>query len=138
MVHVVTSARTAVREALILAMPAIAWSRKRVRSDTSQLPIGMVYTPRVLTERFDAAQVAREVEVSIWIKREGGDTLEDEMDEESAVLEVAVLAALEEMSHDYDLVETQVDIDAGAKAPVGVLQMQFRVVLVTDIGVPTV
>ena len=72
----------------------------------------------------------------IVLKRAGTETIEDDLDADSVVVEAAVLSVLAGLSDDYALSETQVSVDGAAETPIGELSMLFRVVLRTGEGDP--
>jgi len=135
--HVVADLRTAVRAVLTAALPDVTVARDHwIRTDLSHLPRAGVATPRVRIDRVDADTVDRAVDLVVVLKRTGGVDLEDLLDADSAVIEIAVLAHLATVSDDYDLSETQTTLDASGERPVGELSMLFRVVLRTDEATP--
>lgn len=138
MTHVVTTLRSIVRSALITALPDYVWPLDHWTKVNSakQLPRGGVGTPRVQTNRIDVDWVERTADLVVVLKVEGDETLEAVLDNLSTSVEAVAMPVLATQSDDFDLVETQTDIDAGGHKAVGTLSMLFRVVLRTVEGNP--
>ena len=137
MTHVRTQLREAVRLALIAALPGVSWQADWWTKVTArQLPRGAVGTPRSGDQRIDIGAVDRTTDLMIVLKRAGTETIEDDLDADSVVVEAAVLSVLAGLSDDYALSETQVSVDGAADTPIGELSMLFRTVLRTGEGDP--
>lgn len=107
--------REAARAAMRVAFPALT---ERLVYDLAINPektgaVWAVNTPRETSEPFTKQTTARMVMLQVILKREG-DGLEDQFDEDSAVIESAVLPALTALGEavwDVQLTETLTEFD---------------------------
>ncbi|TYB83967.1 hypothetical protein [Oceaniovalibus sp. ACAM 378] len=130
MSHYRSEYRTAVRTALKASSEFAeftimsAWAQK---IDAETLPVMGVATPREGKQRDSLESSARETTVIVALKRQGGEDIEDVLDDDSAVIERLVLSALEADGQDCQLVDTEIDLDGGGARRVGTLIMRFTV-----------
>lgn len=133
--------RTAYREAAaaaILTSPDFrgyarvsAWAQK---VDPTQMPCFGVATPRETSARAGGGTVHRVTTVQIGARLAGGEDLEQMLDAISLAAEVAVLPALEPLSHIVELAQVSTSVDAGGERRIGTLIMDFSVTRFTDAG----
>lgn len=94
--------------------------------DASQLPAYAVATPREPVRRSSKSGTYRTTNVIVFVKRTGGEDLEDTLDVDSEYLETTVIAALKPIGlQDLELIE--IDINSEGAERVGTLAMTFTV-----------
>jgi len=103
----------------------------RKEIDIDQLPEITVLTPRERVTRTAVDMVDRVVDVVVAVRRKGGDTLDDDLDNESDDIEAAVLPVLEAHGDDVELVEVTTQFGAKGATRVGQLELRFRLVRYT-------
>ena len=130
MTHYRTAMRAGLRAALA-AHPVFgglrqmsAWAQD---IDAESLPILSVVTPREVKDLDAFDRALRETTLVVIVKRLGADTLEDQLDEDSAGLERACLATLETLAVEAELQSTDVQLDGKGEQRLGTLIMTFRV-----------
>lgn len=112
----------------------VSWAQK---VDADSLPVLGVFTPRERSRKIASTDVLREADVAVQLRRAGGDELEDQLDDDSALLEALVLPVL--AAHgagDHQLELTDIDISGEGARRIGKLNMTFRASRFTREGVP--
>jgi hypothetical protein len=103
--------------------------------DTDTLPAVGVFTPREQVRRGAVNQVTRDTDVAIQARRQGGDDLEDALDDDSEKIETLVLGVLGALAvSEYELTSTDIDINHDGAQRVGRLNMIFRATRYTPEG----
>ncbi|SCY61571.1 hypothetical protein [Paracoccus tibetensis] len=130
MPHYRSTYRAVVRAALA-ATPALAgitvlrvWPGS---IDAAALPILGVLTPQEPSVLDSQNSSERRTLLQVALRREGGEDIEDRLDEDSAVIEALVLAALRSPEIGVALEETTIVSHSQSRAYVGTLVMSFRV-----------
>ncbi|MVO14811.1 hypothetical protein [Parasedimentitalea huanghaiensis] len=105
--------------------------------DPETLPALGVFTPREVSRKADATSVLRATDVAVQYRCQGGDDLEDSLDNISVQIEALVLPVLAEIgAGDHQLETTDIDISGDGARRVGKLNMIFRVARFTPEGLP--
>lgn len=126
MTHYRTDLRTAARAAIAGSARFADFTQVKLWSksiDYKTLPVFAVGTPNETCLRDGLDQTARTTRIIVAIKRLGGDELEDVLDEDSAEVERAVMAAFPPGA--VDLTETALAEDSSGEQRVGTLTMTF-------------
>lgn len=130
MPHYRSAYRAAVRAALA-AHPGLAgvtilpvWPGS---IDAATLPVLGVLTPQEPSAIDSQGGAEKRTLLQIALRREGGDDIEDRFDEDSALIEALVLAALRSPEIGCALDETTIVSHSQSRAYVGTLVMSFRV-----------
>lgn len=106
--------------------------------DADLLPVAGVFTPREVSDPVDTTRVARTTDVVVMLRRSGGDTLEDALDDDSAAIEAAVMPVLRDFGAGvYQLASTDISIDGQGKKRIGQIDMIFRAARYTPEGQST-
>ena len=141
MSHARKTLRAAVRSALATDLPGIDWRPRwwdAVSLDGGAAPVGAVITPLTRTALDSVGAVTRTTQLVVMVKLTGGADLPDEMDDQAALIEASVLAALANLSTLYTLAEETTDITGDVRSPVGELSMTFEAQLRTAEGDQTI
>jgi hypothetical protein len=140
----VTSHRTALREAVRTAITNDAyfeyftffqaWAQSR---DTDALPAFGLAIRRESSGLVDYKSHQRVMELRVYVKRTGGDDIEDVLDADSAAIESVVLPLLR-ADHTYlhvEVSQTEIDINGNGESRVGMIEVMFNVMRHTDMPV---
>jgi hypothetical protein len=129
----VTHYRSAIRAGLRAALAAdptygavrqiSAWSQN---VDAASLPIIGVVTPKEIKDLDGLKTSERETTLLVVLKRIGGEDLEDQLDDDSAAIEIVALTALSGMDLGAELMATDLTLDGSGERRVGTLTMTFR------------
>ena len=103
----------------------------RKEIDIDQLPEITVLTPREQVQRTAVGMVDRIIDVVVVVRRKGGDTLDDDLDNESDDIEAAVLPVLAGHGDEEEVVEVSTQFDVKGSTRVGQLELRFRLVRYT-------
>lgn len=95
--------------------------------DAATLPVLGVLTPNEPSAQDTQTSVVRRTVLQIALRREGGDDIEDILDEDSALIEALVIGALRSREVRCVLEETSLVSHSQSRAYVGTLVMSFRV-----------
>jgi len=141
MTHIRTLLRQDVWAAIDGAPELAAFSKLRAEAfdrDPSVLPSITVATPRerVRNDAVDAVQ--RDVDVEVTVRKEGADTVEDELDSLSSVIERIVMLALEARADYRALTTTEMFIDGRGDKRIGNMRMTFRALAMTPEANPEI
>lgn len=136
MSHVRKEIRAAARVALTAALPAYSVRRGAIYTLAEEkLPALTVITPRDQIARGAAGETDHGIELLVNLYRVGTETVLDDLDDDAALAEAAVLTAIEALAWveavDLELIETATPSEASRHF--GVMQMTFRA---TAIAVP--
>ena len=101
-----------------------AWSQNM---DRSEYPVIGVATPQETKDVIAQNVSERTTRLQVAAKIEGGDTLEDELDDLSELLERLVITTLQTDQIEVDLRDTEMPIDGSAGDREGLLLMTFAV-----------
>lgn len=138
MPHPRAALRTAVRDALTgsadLAGVKVyrSWAHALGREDAPALG---VFTPRERTQGATGREVDRTTDIVVMYRAEGGDDLDDHLDDISAVLEPLVLGVLAGFQL-YGLDTTDIEINGDGEKLTGNLTLTFSAVRYTAEGQP--
>lgn len=91
------------------------------------LPILGVLTPQEPSARDTHTSSTKRTLMQVALRRIGGDAIEDQLDEDSAVIEAVILAAMRSGEIRCVLEDTSVTSNGGGRANVGTLVMSFRI-----------
>lgn len=94
--------------------------------DDATLPVIGVLTPQEPTERDSQKSTTRRTLLQIALRRLGDDDVEDTLDEDSAVIEAVIIAALRSSELRCQLEDTSIVSHSGSRTFVGTLVMSFR------------
>ena len=101
-----------------------------------ELPIWGVMTPDEQSAPVAKDYTGRSVVLSVAVKREGGDELEDELDVDAAEIEAAVLPVLlnycMEQGQEAHVSNTAMRFDGDGMRRVGVVEVRFACGLITE------
>lgn len=135
--------RAALRQAIRTAVTADSyfdaftalptWSQN---IDTDALPAWGVVTPTEDDERVAKDLLQRTIQVVCGLKREGGTTLDDDIDQDAERFEATVGQALKAVAFDAEIQSTRISFSGDAKKRIGTAQLTFICVLQTDITFP--
>lgn len=95
--------------------------------DAATLPVLGILTPNEPSARDTQRSVTRRTLLQVALRREGGDDIEDVLDEDSALIEALILGALRSQDVRCVLEETSLVSHSQSRAYVGTLVMSFRV-----------
>ncbi|MFL2777742.1 MAG: hypothetical protein ACJZ88_00110 [Paracoccus marcusii] len=91
------------------------------------LPVMGVLTPQELSKRDTQKTSVKRTLMQVALRRIGGDEIEDQLDDDSAVVEAVIVAALRSCSTSCVLEDTSTVSNGGGRANVGTLVMSFRI-----------
>lgn len=91
------------------------------------LPVLGVLTPQEPSARDTQSSSTKRTLMQVALRRIGGDEIEDQLDEDSAVIEAVILATLRSGKIRCALEDTSVTSNGGGSANVGTLVMSFRI-----------
>ncbi|SFY23556.1 hypothetical protein SAMN04244548_03193 [Paracoccus pantotrophus] len=94
--------------------------------DAASLPVIGVLTPQERCERDTQTTTARGTLLQVAVRRLGGDDVEDDLDDDSEVIEAIVMATLRRLDRACALEDTSVVTNTMAERNVGTLVMSFR------------
>ena len=125
--------RSSVRAAVRAAAEFADWTETSVGArsvDATALPMFAVGTPRELSDRDGMDSTERNLSLVVVVKRLGDDpfALEDACDDDAAILESLVIAAVDSINRTAVLTETRYDEDAGGDRKVGTLSLLFSII----------
>lgn len=95
--------------------------------DAATLPVIGVLTPQEPSEPDTQTSCTKRTLLQIALRREGGDNIEDHLDDDSALIEALVLTALRSPEVAVKLEDTSIVSHSQSRAFVGTLVMSFRV-----------
>lgn len=130
--------RAAVRAALEASPDLVgvrvyrSWAHAVGRDDVPALG---VFTPRERAQGSTGNQVDRATDIVVMYRAEGGNDLDDHLDDISAVIEPLVLGALAEFQL-FGLDTTDIDINGDGEKLTGSLTLTFSAVRYTAEGQP--
>ncbi|MBK4216133.1 hypothetical protein JJJ17_09365 [Paracoccus caeni] len=130
MAHYRSEYRRLVREALAAHPRFAGFTIMKVwpgSVDDETLPVIGVLTPQEPSARDTQKTVTRRTLLQIAVRRIGDEEIEDTLDDDSAEIEAAVLAALRNPEHRCVLEDTSVISHTSSRKNVGTLVMSFRV-----------
>ena len=109
-----------------------AWFRA---TDPTQLPAYTVFLPRDPSQVADDTDIERRTVIQVIIKRTAGDDIEDELDDDVAAVEAAVLPMLRQLSGQIapDLDGSEFSFSGESKVLVGQAVVQFTAHLTQEI-----
>lgn len=97
--------------------------------DITALPVLAVMTPSDIKGDEARGSSERLVTLQLLIRRAGGEDIEDQLDLDSAQIEIAVLAALRTQNWGGALTKTEISVDHSGAQRIGMLDMQVQVTL---------
>lgn len=101
-----------------------AWAQN---IDSKTLPVLAVATPREAKDVDSHTSSLRDTQVVVLAKINGGDEIEDEMDDLSVAIESATITALDTDQRQCQLGNTEIKVDGAGENRVGSLTMTFSV-----------
>ncbi|MEP5730368.1 MAG: hypothetical protein ABJL67_13485 [Sulfitobacter sp.] len=139
MSHPRSEMRRSIRDALVasVGMAGVrvfkSWSHSVGRED---VPAVGVFTPREITRGGTGDSVDRTTTIVVLYRAEGGDDLDDDLDDISAVIEPIVLDALADFQL-FALDETDIEINGEGEKRQGRLTLTFSAERYTPEGTPS-
>jgi hypothetical protein len=137
--HYRTSLRADVRGALADAVDLVSYEVLRgwaVGVSAEDLPVMCVITPNTSHAMATGNEQDNFIDLIVLAKRSGDQDIEDQLDDDAALIEVAVIPVLAAASDMFGLVTTSVEVDGEGVHRIGTLQMSFRVLVRTPEGDP--
>lgn len=96
-------------------------------ADVSDLPAWGVMTPDEPATDLTKESTRRDTDLMVIVKRTGGDELQDQLDEDAAVIECNVWPALEATAaYHVTLTRTRIDISSDGATRSGLVEVTFR------------
>lgn len=141
MTHIRTLLRQDVWAAIDAAPELAAFKKLRAEAfdrDTSVLPSVAVATPREAIRNDAVGTVQRHVDIEVTVRKEGSDTVEDELDSLSSVVERIVMTALGARADYHALTTTEMFIDGRGDKRIGNMRMTFRALAMTPEANPEI
>lgn len=122
--------RAAASAALAVSSRFASFTEKRswaFASDTSDLPAWGVMTPDEPATDLTKDSTHRETDVMVIVKRQGGDTLHDDLDDDATEIEAVVWAALAATdAYHVSLARTRNNISGEGAKRTGLVEVTFR------------
>lgn len=99
--------------------------------DDEVLPAFGVSTLSEQSRAADKESLSRTIDLTVLIKRKGGDTIEDDLDDDAAAVEEVIASVVEDHSLYAELAETRIILAGDGARRMAALMLRFAVTLHT-------